>query len=93
MKNTSFFSLQLIFFDLASLKEAKQSVHNFVGFALTIISLKMISRELLGLTDLTRIQNFCIHKLIKVIILYKYQNFVFVALQIVKPGIENFNNG
>ena len=62
MKNLSIFSLKLFFFIEASLREARYSVCNSISPALSIINLEMISRELLGLSDLTRAQVICIHE-------------------------------
>lgn len=47
---------------------------------------------MLGLLDLTKIQTLYIHELIKVIIIYKSQNFMLTAFQIVVQGLKNFNN-
>ena len=49
---------ELFLFFLVSLRETEQSVCSFIGFALTIIDPKVISREILGLPDLTRVPAF-----------------------------------
>ena len=67
MRNASIFSLQLIFFDLIPLKKVGQCVCNSVGLFLTIIDLKMVPKELLGLPDLTRAQALYIHEPKKVV--------------------------
>ncbi len=46
----------------------------------------------LGLADLIRAQAFCIHELIKVVMISKEKNLVFAALQVVVPSLEGLNN-
>ncbi len=64
---------------LASLEEAKQGIRRSISLFLTIIDLKLVSRQLLGPADLTRTQTFCIHKSTEVIMVSKDENLVFAA--------------
>ena len=50
-----------------------------ICFILTIIDLKMVYKELLGLAKLTKAQNLYIYKLTKVIMVSKNKYFVFVV--------------
>ena len=68
MKDLGILSLKLFFFIVASLREVKVGVCNFICLALMIVNPKMVSRKLLGLLDLTRAQAFHIHKPTKVVI-------------------------
>ena len=47
---------------MAPLREAREGVYSTVCFALTIIDLKMILKELLGLPDLARAQTLHVHE-------------------------------
>ena len=74
------------------MRETKPSVGNFIGFFQITIDLEVIIRKILGLIDLTKAQIFCIYKSTDIIILYKNENLIFLAFQIVPPGFKNFNN-
>ena len=52
----------------------------------------MISRELLGPTDLSGAQALCIHELLEVIMARKDENPMLAAFQIVTPRLEGFDN-
>ncbi len=93
MKNLSIFISEYFFLDLAPLWEARQSISRSISFSLMIIDSEVVSRELLGLADLTRAQAFCIHELTKVIMVSKDKDFVFAALQVVVPSLESLNDG
>ena len=79
MEDLGVLSLKLFFLIMAPLREARKGVCSSVCLALTIIDLKMIPRELLGSPNLARAQTLCIHKLTKVIMVGKHQNFVLTA--------------
>ena len=66
-------------FDLVSLGEVRQRVCNSVGFSLVIIDLKIILRELLGPPDLTKTQVLCIYKLMKIVVVSKDKDLIFVT--------------
>lgn len=57
-----------------------------------IIDLEVISREFLGLADLTRTQALHIHKLMEVVVVGKNKDLIFATLQIVAPSFKDFNN-
>ena len=79
MKNLSVLSSKLFFLIQASEKKTRKCICSSICFTLTIIDLKMGTRELLGLADLTRAQTFCIYKSLKVIMVLENKNFVFAA--------------
>ena len=58
------------------LRISRQGIRNFVSLALTIIDLEMVTKEFLSLTDLSRAQTFCVHKLWKVVMVDKHKNFM-----------------
>ena len=93
MKNLSILLSECFFLGLAFLEEARQSISCSISFSLTIIDLKVVSRKLLGATDLVRAQAFCIHELTKIIIVSKDKDLVFAAFQVVAPSFESLNNG
>ncbi len=92
MKNLNIFILERFFLGLASLGEARQNISCSSSFSLSIIDLEELSRELLGLADLTRAQSFCIHESTEVIMVSKNKDLVFTALQVVVPSLKGFNN-
>ena len=79
MKNLSVLSSKLFFLIQASLKETRKCICSSIRFTLTIIDLKMVTRELLGPADLTRAQTFRINELSEVIMVSENENFVFAA--------------
>ncbi len=58
-----------------------------------MINLEVISRELLGLVDLTKAQTLHIYESAEVIIVSKDENLVFAAFYIVALSVEGFNYG
>ena len=52
----------------------------------------MISRELLGPTDLSGAQALCIHELTEVIVVRKDENLMLAAFQVVPPGLESLDD-
>lgn len=71
MKNLSNLISQHFFLSLTSLWEAKQGISHSISFFLIIIDLEVISRELLGLADLTKAQTLYINEPTDVIIVSK----------------------
>lgn len=61
-------------------------------FVLATIDLKIITKKFLSLLNLLIAEIFYIYELTNVIIIYQKNNSVFAALQIVLPGIKDFNN-
>ncbi len=92
MENLGVFISESLFFSLASLGEARQGISRNISLSLTIIDLKVVSRELLGPTDLTRAQAFHIQKSTEVIMVSKDKDLLFAALQVVAPSLKGFNN-
>ncbi len=92
MENLGVLISESLFFDLASLGEARQGISRSIYLSLTIIDLEVVSRELLGLADLMRAQAFRIHKLMEVIMVSKDEDLIFAALQVVAPSLKGFND-
>ena len=92
MKDLAILSLELIFFILALLEKSRQSICSRICLALAIIDLKVITRELLGPTDLSGAQALCIHETTEVIMVRKDKNLMLAAFQIVTPRLEGFDN-
>ena len=93
MKDLAIFSLELILFILALLGKPQQSICSRICIALAIIDSKVITRELLGPTDLSGAQALCIHELTEVIMVRKDENLMLAAFQIVTPRLEGFDDG
>ena len=64
----------------------------FFSFFLVVINLKIVTKKLLGLTYLILSQFFNIHKLIKVVIVYKDKNVIFTTFEIILLDFEHFDN-
>ncbi len=79
MKNLVVLISESLFFDLASLRKARQSISRSISLSLIIIDLKVVLRELLGPADLTRAQTLCINELAEVIIVSNNEDLVFAA--------------
>ena len=92
MKNLAIFSLELIFFILASLQKPRQSIYNCICFALAVVDSKMVLEELLGTADLSRAQALCIHKATKIVVVCEDEHFMLATFQIVTPYFEGFDN-
>ena len=92
MKNSAILSSELILFILASLGKSRQSICSRIRLALAIIDLKVITRELLGPTDLSGAQALCVHESAEVIMVRKDKNLIFAAFQIVTPRLKGFDN-
>ena len=77
IKDSSILSLKVGFFFIILWRKTRSSVCSSVCFALTIIYLKMIVEKLLSPADLAKTWAFCIHELLKVIVVSENKNFVF----------------
>ena len=93
MKDLAILNLEFLFFILAFLEKSRQSICSRICLILAIIDVKIVSRELLGLADLLRVQVFCIHETMKVIVVHKDEKLMLAALQVVAPNLKCFNNG
>lgn len=58
------------------LKVTTQSINSSISLALSIINLKIVSREFLDLTNLSRGQTPCVHKLLEVVVVSIYKDFI-----------------
>ena len=93
IKNLGILISESFFLGLASLGEARQGINRSICLSLIIIDLKVVSRELLGPTDLARAQALHIYESTEVIIVSKDEDLVFAAFQVVAPSLKNLNNG
>ena len=53
----------------------------------------MLLKDFLSLADLSRAQALYIHKITKVIVVFKFKNLMFATFQVVVPSFECSNNG
>ena len=79
MKNLGILILECFFLRLTFLWEARQGISRSIYLSLTIINSKVVSRELLGLADLSRAHTFCIDESTEVIMLSEDEDLVFAA--------------
>ncbi len=92
MENLEILISKSLFLSLASLGEARQDISYSIRLSLIIIDSEMISRELLGTTDLIRAQAFRIHESTEVIMVSKDKDLTFAAHQVVLPSLKGFND-
>ena len=78
MRNLSILKFKIIIFTLIFLKKIKKSIYNYIHFFLIIINKKVVIKKLLGLINLIKAEIFYIYKLVKVDIIYKDKNLIFV---------------
>lgn len=79
MKNLGIFINESFFLSLTFLREVKQSINCNISLSLVIFDLKMVSKELLGLIGLTKIQVFHNHKSTEIIIVSKDKDLIFIV--------------
>ena len=70
----------------------KQGISSFICLVLTIIDLKVITREFLSPVNLSETQNFHVYELLEVVIVGKYDDFILKALYVVPLSLESLNN-
>lgn len=80
-------------FNLVFLEEMTQSISCNISLFLTIIDFEVVTREFLGLANVTRTRIFYIYKLIKFTIISKNKNLVFAAFQVIELSLKSLNNG
>ncbi len=78
MNNLGILIFESLFFGLAFLREVRQGISRNISLSLAIIDSEVVSREFLGLADLTRAQTLYNHELVEVIIVNKDKNLVSV---------------
>ena len=78
MRNLSILKFKIIIFTLIFLKKIKKSIYNYIYFFLIIINKKVVIKKLLGLINLIKAEIFYIYKLVKVDIIYKDKNLIFI---------------
>ena len=71
MEDFDVLSLEDLFFFCTLLRVSKQSVISSISLALTIIDLKIVTREFLSSADLSRAQILCVYKLTEVVVIGK----------------------
>ena len=84
--------LGFFFLSPASLWEARQGISHSISLFLIIIDTKVVSKEVLRPTDLTRAQAFCIHESTKVIVVSRDKDLVFAVFEVVATSFKSFNN-
>ena len=92
MKDSAILSSEFILLILASLRKSRQSICSCIYFALMVVDSKIVLRELLGPTDLSGAQIFCIHEAIKIVVVCEDEHLVLATFKIVTLCLEGFNN-
>ncbi len=92
MENLEILISESFFLGLTLLKETRQGISRSINLSLTIIDLKVVSRELLGPVDLTRAQTFCIHESTEVVVVSEDKDLIFAAFQVMVSSLKSFKN-
>ena len=79
MENLGILNSKLFFLIEALIRQVRQYVCCSIYFTLTIINSKIVTRELLVSTKLTRAQTIYIHELLAIIIVSKNKEVMFAA--------------
>ena len=79
MEDSDILGVEDIFLLYTLLRVLRQGISSSVSFALTIIDLKVVTREFLGLTNLFGAQTLYVHESMKVVMVCKDEDFVFAT--------------
>ncbi len=93
MQDLCILGSEAFFFLSTLLGVSRQGISSSISFALSIINPEVVPWQLLSLPDLFRTQAFRIHEILEVVVVCKYKNFMLVALQVMSPSLESFNDG
>ena len=74
------------------LRLTRQGICSCICLVLSIIDSEMVSRELLGLTDLSGAQTLCIHETTEVIVICEDENLMLGAFQVMAPCLKDFDD-
>lgn len=85
--------LEFFFLALTSCGKMWQNISSCISLILSVIDLKMILGEFLGLSDWSRTQILGIYKLLKIFVIIKDKIFKFATFQILVPSFKNLNYG
>lgn len=75
MENFGIYDLKIFFFSIITMEKMSQNINSYIGFTLTIIDSKIITRKFLGPANQPSTQAFNIYKFVKIIIMNKYNKF------------------
>lgn len=78
-RQSGILDLESLFFSLAFLEKARESISHSISFFLTILNVEIVWQELLSLLYLTRAQALHTYKLTKIIMVRKNQDFIFTT--------------
>ena len=79
MQNLDVLRLEGFFFLGTLLRVSKQGIGSSVSLALTIVNLEVVTRELLGLADLSGAQTVCVHEPAEVVVVGEYKHLMLGA--------------
>ena len=77
MKNLRILSLKLFFLIITSLKITRQCICSTICVTVIIIYLNIIVKKLLCLSNLTKTRVFCFYKIMRIVVINMYKNFIF----------------
>ena len=80
MQNFDILDIEGLFFLCTLLKVLKQGFNSSISLSLTIINMKVVTREFLSLTNLFEAQTLCIHELAEVFAIGKYKQLMLRAI-------------
>ena len=93
MQNFDVLGSESFFLLNTPLRVIKQGIGSSICLALLVIDPEVVTRELLGLANLSGAQTFCLHELSEVVMVGKHKNFMLGAFQVMPPSLEKLNDG
>ena len=80
VKNFDVLGSESLFFLCTLLKVSRQGIGSFISLALTIIDLKVVTREVLSQVDLPKAQTLQVYELAEVVVVGEYEYLIHRAL-------------
>ncbi len=93
MQDFGILSLEGCYFFNILLKVLWLGINSTISFVLTIINLKVVSWQFLSSIHLFRAHVFCIYKMLEVVVISKYKNFMLENFNIVFLRFKSLNDG
>ncbi len=92
MQDLRILGLEGLFFLSTPLEISRQGISSSISFALLIVNPEVIPWQFLSPSDLPRAQVFCSHEALGVVVIFKHEDFILAAFEVVLPSFNGFNN-
>lgn len=84
--------LEIFFFGLGSLREARQGIGSNICFVPTLINFQVVTSKFEGQADLSIMQAHSIPEILRAIIIGDDKDFIFAVILVMASSLGNFNN-